>query len=401
MNFFDEIKRFYLTFCFYVGVVMTLISPGTWIWKCFGERKGKVRLINRDLICDWKTLIDEGKSFQPLDQFTTTLSPFVPLFLIDNPRQWKSRRDLFRYGNPHLDQRIDQLTFDVPLPSHKGDYLWIIFPIVFRYSFELIFQRKISEDEFNRIYPGLVDINRMLKRISSRPNEIYRSNFYKEILRLINDKSDGFLFVQNENFYHLNEIDQVSSVGEDFLTTLSVQCTDLVCHLLILYSDYENEFRMNFDRCFDETLRLYPLTDIWVRQSKDKKNNWIGSLVQLNRNGWTKPDDFCPQRWSNKTIDHPPLLSWGFDIRRCPAQQIATKLTKKLFLSFVDPEHFWICKAKNFHHERTFPYGCQLWIDYGIKPRHAQQWIYPNQFQMKVKRWFHEKIRMIDQYEFN
>lgn len=395
----DELKSIYYTMVLYLGAMLTLMSPGTFIWKVFGERKGRIRLLNRDLICDSETLINEGKSFQPLDQFTNALEPFIPLFLIDNVQQWKQRRDLFSFGNCLIQQRLDSIDFDDEFNGGKGNILWSLFRCIFRYSFHLIFDRRISDDEFDRIYPGLEDINKILKRISSKANMKQRRSFYDEVRRLIVENENGFLFHHNSKFFEMTEIDQISSIGEDFLTTISVQCTDLICHLLILYSEHPNEFHSNFDNCFNETLRLYPLTDLWVRQSKDKQRNWISSLIQLNRNGWTNPNEFLPSRWNSN--DHPPLMSWGFDIRRCPAQQIATKISKKIFFQIVEREGFWIEKATNFHHERTFPFGCQLWIGFGRKPDEARRWIYPNEFQMKIKRWINEKIRMFDQFELN
>lgn len=394
-----EAETLFYTLMLYLGAIFTLLSPGTFIWTLFGERKGRVRLLHRDLICDAETLIREGKSFQPLDQFTNALSPFVPLFLVDNQRQWKQRRDLFTFGNALINERIEQIDFDGVLGEEKGNVLWPLFRQIFAYSFHLVFNRPITDDEFQRIYPGLVDINKLLKRISSKPNDEERKNFYDEVLRLIERNEDGFLFHQHDDFSRLAEIDRVSSVGEDFLTTMSVQCTDLLCHLLVLYADHPDEFHSNFDHCFNETLRLYPLTDLWVRQSKDKKRNWIASLVQLNRNGWTQPNDFVPSRWA--TEGHPPLLSWGFDIRRCPAQQIGTKLCKRIFADLIRSDGFWVVKAENFVHERTFPYGCQLWLGHGPKPPHAARWTFPHQFRLKCKRWINEKIRMIDQNELN
>lgn len=399
----DCVECVYYTLVLYVNAIFRLISPGTLIWNFFGERKGKVHLYGRDLICDSETLIREGKSFQPLDETTNALDPFLPLFSLNEIHQWKKRREVFSFGHQRILQRLEEIPFDYQLKSVQGDVLWSIFEIVFRYSFQLIFERKISEEEFQRIYPGLVDINRILKRFSSKINRRERQMFYDEIHRLIRENADGFLFHQCDRFNEMNEIDQVSSVGEDFLTTMSVQCTDLICHLFILYADHSEEFHRNFLHCLNETLRLYPLTDLWIRKSREKtKRSWIASLTQLNRNGWIDPNEFVPSRWMEKS--HPPLLSWGFDIRRCPAQELGTHLSQKIFQHWIDQsEQLWIIPAKNFHHERTFPYGCQLWIGYGEKPSSIieQQWIFPNEFRMKVRRWFCEKVRMIDQSELN
>ncbi|CAF4912004.1 unnamed protein product, partial [Rotaria magnacalcarata] len=68
------------------------------------------------------------------------------------------------------------------------------------------------------------------------------------------------------------------------------------------------------------------------------------------------------------TNDHPPLMSWGFDIRRCPAQKLATGVSQLVFENILRGGDFWIRPARNFEHERTFPYGCQVCIGYGEIP---------------------------------
>ena len=399
VNLWDELKSIYDTTLLYLFAFFSLMSPGTIIWKLFSTRQGKTRLANRDLICDHHTLMNLEKSSKPLDQFTNALSPFVPLFLIENDQDWKHRREVFIYGNNLINKRLSHISFDMQLPEGKGNILWDLFQSVFRYSFELSFNRKIHDDEFKAIYPGLVDINKIIKRFSSSPNMKEREIFYQQTLNLIKENDQDFLFHHCESFFLLDELNQVSSVAEDFLTTISVQCTDLICHLLILYSSYPEEFHTNFDYCFNETLRLYPLTDLWVRQGSENERGWIASLVQLNRNGWTKCGEFLPQRWSEK--DHPPLLSWGFDSRRCPAQKFATDICKRVFQTIIHTEGFWVEPAKNFDHERTFPYGCQLWIGYGPKPDQAKHWTFPNKLRMQWRRWTCEKLRMFDQKELN
>ncbi|CAF4012355.1 unnamed protein product, partial [Rotaria sp. Silwood1] len=61
----------------------------------------------------------------------------------------------------------------------------------------------------------------------------------------------------------------------------------------------------------------------------------------------------------------------------------------------------WIKPAKNFQHERTFPYGCQVWIGYNEIPNEVNTWKFDGKFQMQCRRWLCEKLRMIDQNELN
>ncbi|CAF1218474.1 unnamed protein product, partial [Adineta steineri] len=60
------IKSVYNTILLYLSVISTLMTPGTVIWKLFGNRKGKICLLNRDLICDSKTLMNLPKCGKPL-----------------------------------------------------------------------------------------------------------------------------------------------------------------------------------------------------------------------------------------------------------------------------------------------------------------------------------------------
>ncbi|CAF1237265.1 unnamed protein product [Adineta steineri] len=393
------IKSVYNTILLYLSVISTLMTPGTVIWKLFGNRKGKVCLLNRDLICDSKTLMNLPKCGKPLDGYTNALYPFLPTFLLDNNQYWIDRRDVFSYGNNLINKRIFDISFDFELKSKQGNILWDIFEIISKYSFQLVFNRLPTDEEFNDIYSGLIDINKIIKRISSTPNIPIRKIFYDRILKLIKENDENFLFHNCENFFKMDEIHQVSSVAEDFLTTMAVQCTDLVCHMLILYSEYPEDFENNFENSFNETLRLYPLTDIWVRESYNNEKGWIASLVQLNRNGWSQPNTFNPQRWDS--ANHPPLMSWGFDVRRCPAQKLATNISRLIFENIIHKNQFWIQPAANFQHERTFPYGCQVSLGYGDKPHDVKLWKFNNKLKMQFQRWLFEKLRMIDQNELN
>ncbi|UJR19983.1 hypothetical protein I4U23_023117 [Adineta vaga] len=399
MNVIQTIQTMYYTVLLYLSAFVTLMTPGTIIWRLFGNRKGKVSLMNRDLICDSETLIKLPKCSKPLDQFTNALCPFLPTFLLDNDSNWKQRRQVFSFGNDLINERIFQIPFNFQLLDKQGNILWDIFEMISKYSFQLVFNRYPTENEFNQIYPGLLDINKIIKRFTSKPDVQIRQSFYDEILKLIQQNDKDFLFHHCEDFFQMTEIHQVSSVAEDFLTTISVQCTDLVCHMLLLYSEHSEDFQYNFDNALHETLRLYPLTDLWLRQPYENQRGWITSLVQLNRNGWSQPDTFCSERWN--LPKHPPLMSWGFDIRRCPAQKLATNVSKLVFQTIVNQERFWIQPAANFQHERTFPYGCQVWIGHGEKPKNVHRWKFENKLRMQLRRWACEKLRMIDQNELN
>ena len=396
---FEEVKSIFYTSLLYLTAFFSLMSPGTVIWRLFGHRKGKVRLFARDLICDSDTLMRLEKCSKPLDQFTNALCPFVPLFLIDSVDQWKSRRDVFTFGNNRVNARLAKISLDAKLPPIKGNILWPLFESVFRLSFRLVFLRHPTEAEFNDMFPGLLDINKLLKRFTSSPNHKERQKFFDRTLALIEQNDADFLFHDCPDFFQLKPLDQVSAVAEDFITTISVQCTDLLCHLLVVQAEHAEAFHTNLDNCVNETLRLYPLTDLWVRQPTTNGRGWIASLTQLNRNGWANPDEFLPERWNTK--DHPPLLSWGFDSRRCPAQKMGTNIATLFFEEIIHADGFWSVPARNFAHERTFPYGCQLWVGYGEQPVDAAHWMYPNKLRMQLRRWSCEKLRMFDQNELN
>jgi hypothetical protein len=355
--------------------------------------------MSRDLICDSQTLINLPKCGKPLDKYTNALCPFIPTFLLDNDQIWKQRRDVFSYGNQRINQRIFQISLNIQLKTKQGNILWDIFEIISKYSFQLVFNRLPTDEEFNEIYPALIDINKIIKRFTSTPDLKIRQQFYDRILKLIQENEKDFIFYNHQQFSQMDQIHRVSSVAEDFLTTISVQCTDLVCHMLILYSQYPQDFKTDLENSLNETLRLFPLTDLWVREPYGNQRGWIASLVQLNRNGWSQPDTFNPQRWNLR--DHPPLMSWGFDTRRCPAQKLATNISTLLFENIIQKDSFWIQPAANFIHERTFPYGCQVSIGYGTIPNEAKSWKFNNKFRMQLRRWLCEKLRMIDQNELN
>lgn len=386
------IQVFYHTCLFYGCVCILPLSPGTLAWKLFKNKKGKIRLIHRDLICDTETLYALPKSENSLDEFTTAFSPFIPLLTL-NGMQWKTRRKILYEGliKIHTDQNF---IFDLPLK--KGDVYWDVFEILFKIGFELIFGRKISPAEMSDMYPGVSDINRLIKRLTGSADLNARWKLYHRVVALLAEKNDKFIFSDCHAFKSLSEIDQVSLIVEDLLTSICIQCTDLICHLLLLYSSFQKSFKQNLDNCINETLRLYPLTDIWTRKSTENDRAWIASLIQLNRSGWKDPNKFKPERWDFD--DHPPLISWGFDTRSCPATKIGYNLSKKIFQSFLNNENLWIQPASNFKHDRSFLAGCQVWIGEGTKPS-CLKWKFKGKWKNQSLQWFFSRLRLIDQGE--
>jgi hypothetical protein len=385
------LSAFYHTILFYGAVLLLPYSPGTLAWKLFRNKKGKLSLLNRDLICDSETLLALPKSEVSLDEFTTAFSPFVPLLTL-NGQTWKSRRKILVQGLRKIN--FDQTT-NFTLPCKKGDIYWDVFEILFKVGFELIFGRPPTLTEYENLYPGIVDINCIIKRHAGSPNMQLRWNLYHQIASLLNENNSKFIFFEDSEFYELSEMDQVSIIVEDLLTSICIQCTDLVCHLLLLYSNQPDSFK-NIDYCINETLRLYPLTDIWTRKSTENDKGWIASLIQLNRSGWDHPDEFKPERWNSN--DHPQLISWGFDTRGCPATKIGYQLSKHIFQNFIENKELWIASASNFKHQRTFPNGCQMWIGKGNKPT-SLAWKYQMNLKTSLSQWISSRLRMIDQRE--
>lgn len=388
---FKSIKEVYNTCVFYGCVLVLPFSPGTLAWKLYRNKKGKISFINRDLICDTETLNALPKSDNSLDEFTTAFSPFIPLLTL-NGMNWKVRRNILYGGLRRID--IDQ-NFIFNTPIKKGDVYWDFFKIFFKIGFQLIFDRTINQSEFDDMYEGVADINCLIKRHTASPNMNSRLKLYNRVVMLLSEENKKFIFSDSEEFKSLSEIDQVSIVVEDLLTSICIQCTDLICHLLLLYSTFNESFKDNLDNCINETLRLYPLTDIWTRKSTENERAWIASLVQLNRSGWDDPDSFKPERWNFN--DHPPLISWGFDARSCPASKIGYNLSKKIFQEVILKENLWIQIASNFKHDRTFPAGCQVWMGVGKKPN--VKWKFKGKYKNYLKHWWCSRLRVIDQGE--
>jgi hypothetical protein len=387
----DRLKATYNTFLFYGCVWLLPFSPGTLAWKLFKNKKGKVPFIKRDLICDTDTLNALPKSDLSLDEFTTAFSPFIPLLTL-NGVNWKQRRKILHEGLRKIN--VDQ-NFIFDIPFKKGDVYWNFFEIFFRIGFKLIFGRDSRPSEFDDMYLGVADINRLIKRHTGTPDLSARWKLYHRTVRLLFEENGKFIFSNSSEFEALSEVDRVSIIVEDLLTSICIQCTDLVCHLLLLYPSFKESFKSNLDNCMNETLRLYPLTDIWTRKSTNHERAWIASLVQLNRNGWNDPDCFTPERWN--IDDHPALISWGFDARGCPATKIGYNLSKQVFQQVIANENVWIRPASNFKHERTFPAGCQVWINEG-KP-HFSNWKFKGKWKNHFKQWFFSRLRVLDQGE--
>ena len=382
----------YDTLLFYGSVLLLLYSPGTLAWKLFKNRKGKISFIRRDLICDTETLMSLSKNENSLDEFTTAFSPFIPLLTL-NGQLWKSRRKIVAEGLRKINIDHD---FKYDLPLKKGDIYWEIFEIYFHIGFELIFGRTATTLEFEEMYPGIADINRIIKRHTCCQDNNARWRLYHRVVGLLTEENQKFTFSDSLDFKALSEIDQVSIVVEDLLTSICIQCTDLVCHLLLLYPFHEEAFKHNLDNCINEALRLYPLTDIWTRKAEGNERAWIASLVQLNRSGWEDPDHFKPERWDQN--DHPPLISWGFDARSCPASKIGYNLSKNFFQSLILDRNRWILPASNFQHSRTFTDGCQVLIGEGRK-NPSLKWKFQGKLKNQLKQWFNSRLRVLDQSE--
>lgn len=384
------LNKVYYTVLFYGSALLSTASPGILAWKLFRETKGKIPLLDRDLICDAETLLALPKSDHSLDENTTAFSPFIPLLTL-NGSDWKKRRQVMTEGLKKLDIKKP---FALHLPLKKGDIYWDIYHNLFHIGFELIFGRKATQHEQDEIYPGIADINRLIKRQQPFGNEPLRQKAYRQVAALIQEERQ-FILRESEVFQSLNEIDQVSLVAEDLMTSICIQCTDLVCHLLLFYASFPEPFKANLDYCIQEALRLYPLTDIWTKKSKGGERGWIASLTQLNRNGWSEPDTFLPHRWES---DHPPFMSWGFNARGCPASHIGYSLSRAIFMQVLENENIMILPASNFTHERTFPYGCQVWIGKGATP--LDPWKFKGKWKGLFRLWFCNRIRALDQAEF-
>lgn len=389
-----KIQAIYYTFLFYGSVLIFPLSPGTLAWKIFKNKKGKIPFLNRDLICDTETLMALPKNENSLDEFTTAFSPFIPLLTL-NGKPWQLRRKILAHGLRRIDLNAE---VKVNLPSKKGDIYWDVFELLFKIGFELMVGRPATSSEFEDMYPGIVDINRLIKRQIGSPNIDARWKLYHKVVKLLLEEKENkkFIFSDCQEFKNLSEIDQVSIIVEDLLTSICIQCTDLICHLILLYPSFKDSFNANLDHCINEALRLYPLTDIWTRKPVEQERAWIASLVQLNRSGWSDPDRFKPERWNHS--DHPQLISWGFDARSCPATKIGYNLSKIIFQKNILNENTWIQPAANFRHERTFTLGCQVWMGKGIKP-HSLHWKFKRKWQTLIQQWFFSRFRILDQKE--
>lgn len=386
----NKIQAIYYTCLFYGSVLLLPASPGTLAWKLFKNKKGKIPFITRDLICDTETLFAMPKSERSLDEYTTAFSPFIPLLTI-NGEHWQLRRRILSEGL----RKIQIGAIDLDLPYKKGDIYWDVFERLFKIGFELIFGRKATLQDCDEMYPGIKDINRLIKRHTGTPDMVVRWKLYHRVLTLISETNAAFIFSDNLDFKALSEVDRVSIVVEDLLTSICIQCTDLFCHMLLLYSSYQESFKNNLDHCINETLRLYPLTDIWTRKSIEKERGWIASLIQLNRCGWKDPDRFNADRWNGD--DHPQLISWGFDARGCPATKVGYNLSKAMFQNILSQENLWVAPASNFKHDRTFPSGCQVWIGKGAPP--SQRWKFKGKLKNQWRQWFFSRMRVFAQWE--
>lgn len=385
----NSLQKIWNTALFYGTLFAFPISPGNLAWKLFRNRKGKVPFVSRDLICDLKTLNSLPKRDNSLDEFTTAFSPFIPMLTL-NAMPWKQRRGIFMQGLRKMN--IEDLQFNVP--EKKGDIYWDIYENFFHIGFKIIFGRQDTKEDFDAMYPGVYDINRIIKRQEGFQNKKARWRLYHHTLKLISVDNKNFIFSDSKEFQAASELEKVSIVVEDMLTSICIQCTDLVCHLILLSSKNREPFKNKLDNCINEALRLYPLTDIWTRKAYDGQRPWIASLVQLNRSGWEEPDHFKPDRWD--TEGHPQLISLGFDSRSCPASKIGYNLSKKVFVDYFLKDDVQIRPASNYVHDRTFASGCQVWVTKNEKPT---DWNYKGKWKSLSQQWLYTKLRVFDQKE--
>jgi hypothetical protein len=81
----------------------------------------------------------------------------------------------------------------IALPCKQGDIYWDVFEMLFKVGFELIFGRTPTSMEFNQLYFGISDINRIIKRQTGSPDMDVRWKLYHaSLLMENNDKFIAF-----------------------------------------------------------------------------------------------------------------------------------------------------------------------------------------------------------------
>lgn len=380
----------------YSHIFIRAESPGEIIWDLFGERQGRIPIFGRDLICDWKTLQQMEHTGRSTDENTTALFPFLPQFRL-NGEHWQRRRKMLSHAfESHYIERVRQPLLPIHLGQGYMDLYEHFFRICYQLGFKYIFGRDPKEKESIQILPGLIDLNRYIKRQVYYIDLPARKATYTSILQLIKREEKGFIFTGIKEFADFPEIDQVSATASDLLFSSTVQPADLICHMLLLREANKEEFdRYSVDECLNETLRLFPLSDIYVRVPYQEKRGWIASLVQLNRNGWKEPNRFMPGRWLEK--GHQPNMSWGVEARHCPASQVGIAMVKNVYQAVTQDSGFSITLATDFKHERTFPYGIPSFVSYG--PAKVESFKIPKKRLRLFKRWIIERKRMLEQRE--
>jgi len=380
----------------YGHILLEAKSPGEIIWSLFGQTKGKLPIFGRDLVCDWQTMLSLTRTARSTDEKTTAFDPFVPQFKLNDDRWNARRRALRRAFDTSYTSRVVGGYDPIMLGTGLVDVYDPVFAACFEVGFNYVFGRPPDSQERNLILPGLVDLNRYIKRQVLHPDRTARETCHRAFAQLIDSPPPGFIFAGCEDFYAMTEEDRVSAVGSDLIFSCSVQPADLVCHMLVLRFAHPADFeRYSLEDCMNETLRLFPLSDIYARLPYRNDRGWVASLVQLNRNGWETPDEFRPARW--REPGHPPNMAWGVEARKCPASDIGLSMAKGIFEAIVHFPGLSISFPANFKHERTFPFGLPANVNYGgtvQRPFGQRISIYRH-----FLRWIIERKRMIEQRE--
>ena len=383
-------------FRLYSRVAAEAKSPGEIIYDVFGQSKGKRRIFRRNLICDWETLQNLPRTGRSTDETTRAFAPFVPQFSL-NGNVWNARRNVLKraFGAQYV-IRVKAIQPTIELRAGSIDLYEPIFEACFEIAFEYVFGRRATDAERAAMLSGMWDVNRYIKRQTFKIDMAARHRAFRASLELTAASPEGFIFGDSEEFYALTEVDRASIVASDLIFSSSVQPADLACHMLLVRASHPDMFdRFTLDECLNETLRLYPLSDIYARVPTADEPGWIASLVQLNRNGWSNPDRFDPGRWNRP--GHPPNMSWGVEARRCPASEIGVSIAKTVFQAVVANPRTAITFAEDFRHERTFPYGIPALV---TNPSDGQvRFKMPHKFTGIARRWVFERKRMLEQRE--
>lgn len=292
----------------------------------------------------------------------------------------------------------------VPPPPGRADLYTRVLDYTFRMAFWVLFGREMTEAEHDSLYPGIADINRNARRQRSRADVPARRACH-EAMRALVARSHGderFLFHGCAEFHALSEDAQIDVCGADILQSITVQTSDLLCHLLLMWREHGERFSADLEASLQETLRLYPLSDCFYHY-QEQGEAWIAPLVLLNRNGWDDPDDFKPERF-RAGKDRRKHLSYSGGPRVCPSFRVTEEIALAT-LRHLDGCGFWFQPAANFEHERTFSFGLPAQLGYAQVPGSAPRPpLAPPDFRFPrrravLQRHYHCLVRMLAQRE--